>query len=217
MYETYSTDTSLDLQPGRVRCVVHTPRALGDTAPAVLFVHGFLVDGGVWGEVPERLAALGYRTVVPTLPLGAHREAMRPGAGLSPTAVARLVLELAEALGLADVTLVGNDTGGAICQLAVGLDQTRIGRLVLTNCDAFEVFPPRPFDLLFRAGRHPRAFGVALQATRLGPVPDGPARLRTADPAPAHGRGDEVLGRALLHRRGRTTRRGDLPPCLGPW
>jgi pimeloyl-ACP methyl ester carboxylesterase len=173
MYETYSTDDLLDLQPGRVRCVEHRPEGVTD-APVLLFVHGFLVDGGVWGEVPERLAALGYRSIVPTLPLGAHRTPMRPDAELSPAAVGRLVLEVAESLDLSGVTLVGNDTGGAICQLALATDRRRIDRLVLTNCDAFEVFPPRPFDLLFRAGRHPRLLGPIVQSTRVGRVRTGP-------------------------------------------
>ena len=173
MYETYSTDVLLDLEPGRVRCVEHGPEGVPD-APVLLFVHGFLVDGGVWGEVPQRLAALGYRAVVPTLPLGAHRTPMRPDAELSPAAVARLLLEVAESLDLSGITLVGNDTGGAICQLALATDRRRIARLVLTNCDAFEVFPPRPFDLLFRAGRHPWLLGPLVQAMRLGPARTGP-------------------------------------------
>src|SRR5918994_1280041 len=173
MYETYCTDDLLDLPPGRVRCVEHRPEGVTD-APVLLFVHGFLVDGGVWGEVPERLAGLGYRSIVPTLPLGAHRTPMRPDAELSPAAVGRLVLEVAESLDLSGVTLVGNDTGGAICQLALATDRRRIDRLVLTNCDAFEVFPPRPFDLLFRAGRHPRLLGPIVQSTRVGRVRTGP-------------------------------------------
>ena len=41
------------------------------------------------------------------------------------------------------MTLVGNDTGGALCQLVVTRHPERIGRLVLTNCDAYENFPPR--------------------------------------------------------------------------
>ena len=49
------------------------------------------------------------------------------------------------------MTLVGNDTGGAICQFVLDTDATRIGRLVLTNCDAFDNFPPAPFDTLFKS------------------------------------------------------------------
>lgn len=192
MYATYSDDTLVDLQAGRVRCVVRGPEGVPD-APVMVFVHGFLVDGGVWGEVPQRLAELGYRTVTPTLPLGAHTIPMRPDAELSPTSVGHMVVELIEALDLREVTLVGNDTGGALCQLALRVDPSRVARLVLTNCDAFEVFPPRPFDLLFRAGRHPGLFGAVMQATRI-------ARVRTG-----------VLGFGPLTRRRLT------PEETSPW
>ena len=45
-------------------------------------------------------------------------------------------------------------------------DPSRVGRLVLTNCDAFETFPPFPFDLLFRLARHPAPMRGLLSATR---------------------------------------------------
>jgi pimeloyl-ACP methyl ester carboxylesterase len=53
------------------------------------------------------------------------------------------------------VTLVGSDTGGGICQLAVDARSDRIGRLVLTNCDAFEQCPPFPFGAVFGLLRGP--------------------------------------------------------------
>lgn len=137
----------------------------------VVFVHGFLVDHGLWSDVPERLAAEGFHTFAPTWPLGAHPTAMRPTAPLSPREVARIVLSFLERLDLSDVVLVGNDTGGAICQFVLDEDSSRIGRLVLTNCDAFDTFPPFPFNLLFRLGRHPGATRAVMQGMR-------PARLR---------------------------------------
>ena len=141
-----------------------------DRGPAdgrvVLMVHGFLVDDTLWGELPDLLAAQGFRVVTPTWPLASHTEAMRPDADLSPRGIARLVIELMERLDLDDVTLVGNDTGGAVCQFVLDEDHARLGRLVLTNCDAFDTFPPFPFDVLFRLARHPRASLVALQTMR---------------------------------------------------
>jgi pimeloyl-ACP methyl ester carboxylesterase len=80
---------------------------------------------------------------------------MRADAELSPRGLARIVLSFLEALDLADVTLVGNDTGGAVCQLLLDEDASRIGRLVLTNCDAYDQFPPAPFAAMFRVTRHP--------------------------------------------------------------
>jgi pimeloyl-ACP methyl ester carboxylesterase len=51
---------------------------------------------------------------------------------------------------LEDVTIVGNDTGGALTQIAVAWHPERVSRLVLTNCDAFEHFPPPAFAGVFK-------------------------------------------------------------------
>lgn len=113
-------------------------REAGD-GPVLLFVHGILANGTLWREVVPRLSG-DFRCVVPDLPLGGHEVPMCPDADLSPVGVARMVADLMEALGLRDVTLVGNDTGGAICQILVAEHPGRVGRLVLTNCDAYEAF-----------------------------------------------------------------------------
>jgi pimeloyl-ACP methyl ester carboxylesterase len=114
--------------------------------PPVVFCHGLLVDGQLWTEAALRLSKAGYRCLVPTLPLGSHRIPMRPDADLSPRGVARLVADFCAALDLRDVTLTGNDTGGVIAQLMATEHGDRVGRLVLTNCDALEVFPPKGFE-----------------------------------------------------------------------
>ena len=122
----------------------------------LLFVHGIFASGFLWRDVVARLSG-GFRCVLPDLPLGGHSVPMGPEADLSPRGVARLVADFMAALGLRDVTLVGNDTGGAICQIVVAEHPERIGRLVLTNCDAYEAFFPWQFNLFF--GRAPRLFG----------------------------------------------------------
>jgi pimeloyl-ACP methyl ester carboxylesterase len=132
--------------------------------PPVLFVHGALVDGRLWDPVVERLA--GVRCVVPELPLGSHRTPMRRDADLSPTGLARLIADLMAALDLEDVTLVGNDTGGALCQLVAGRHPERLARLVLTDCDAFENFPPKAFRPLVLAARA-RLLTAMLQSMRV--------------------------------------------------
>ena len=52
--------------------------------------------------------------------------------------------------------LVGNDTGGAIAQLVAVDHPERLGALVLTNCDAFENFPPSFFKALVAAAEAAR-------------------------------------------------------------
>src|SRR4051794_18588031 len=112
--------------------------------PTLVFVHGALVDGRLWDPVVERLRP-DFRCVVPELPLGSHTVALDPAADLSPHGLADLIAGFIEAAGLEDVTLVGNDTGGALCQFVVVRHPERIARLVLTPCDAFEDFPPKAF------------------------------------------------------------------------
>jgi pimeloyl-ACP methyl ester carboxylesterase len=186
---TDRTDADLahvDLPQGTVDYRVAGPAA--SPRPPVVFVHGLLVDARLWEPVAARLAADGIRSYAPTLPLGSHRRPMNPEADLSPAGVARLVLDFITTLGLSDVTLVGNDTGGAICQLMLAGDTSRIGALVLTNCDAFEAFPPRPLAPLFAALRHPGMVAglvpaLRLKALRHGPLAFGMLTRQRLDPA----------------------------------
>jgi pimeloyl-ACP methyl ester carboxylesterase len=135
------------------------------TGPTLVFIHGALVNHRLWEPVIERLAGRA-RCVAPDLPLGSHQIALRPDADLSPTGLARLIADFLGALDLQDVTLVGNDTGGALCQLVVTRHPERIGRLVLTNCDAFENFPPKAFRPLIWAARA-RLLTALIQTMRL--------------------------------------------------
>lgn len=135
--------------------------------PPVFFVHGVLVDGEIWREVAERLGRLGYRCIVPTPPLGSHTIPVCDTAALSLEGVARIVNDAIDALDLAGVTLVGSDTGGGICQLAVDARSDRIGRLVLTNCDAFDQCPPFPFSAVFALLRGPITIKAMMEPMRL--------------------------------------------------
>src|SRR5438034_11121983 len=112
------------------------------TGPTLIFLHGLLANRLLWGRVIPRLVSH-FRCIAPDLPLGAHSHPLHPDANLSPLGVAQLVADFLEALDLHEVTLIGNDTGGAICQLVIAHHPERSTRLVLTNCDAFEhFFPP---------------------------------------------------------------------------
>ena len=136
--------------------------------PPVFFVHGVLVDGELWRQVAEKLGHLGYRCIVPTLPLGSHTIPVNDAGVLSLQGVAGLVNDAIEALDLSEVTLVGSDTGGGICQLAVDASSDRIGRLVLTNCDAFDQCPPFPFNAVFSVLRGPISIKAMMEPMRLG-------------------------------------------------
>jgi pimeloyl-ACP methyl ester carboxylesterase len=136
--------------------------------PPLVFIHGALVNGRLWEPVVDRLAAHA-RCIVPDMPLGSHRTPMRRDADLTPTGLARLIADLIAGLDLDEVTLVGNDTGGALCQLVAARHPERLARLVLTDCDAFENFPPKAFRGLVLAARA-RLLTLGLQPVRLRPV-----------------------------------------------
>ncbi len=144
----------------RYRDTVPTHPGAND-APVLVFIHGFMVDGLLWRKVSQQ-ASSWARCVCPDLPLGSHSIAMDDDADLSPRAIAALIAEFLEALDLRDVTVIGNDTGGAITQVLVTTQPERIGRLVLTSCDAFENFPPKLFRPLMKAARGPRSVKALL-------------------------------------------------------
>src|SRR5581483_6880348 len=83
-----------------------------------------------------------FRCLALDLPLGAHEIPLHENIDLSPTGVAQLIAGFLAALDLHEVTLVGNDTGAALCQLVIARHPEPISRLVLSNCDAFEQFFP---------------------------------------------------------------------------
>jgi pimeloyl-ACP methyl ester carboxylesterase len=140
----------------------------GGTGPVLVLLHGLLMDATLWEAV---IADLGgdFRCIAPTLPFGAHRLPVHDGGALSLAGIARLVAELLDRLDLGDVTLVGNDTGGAVVQLLAAERAPRIGRIVLASCDAFDNFPPGlTGKALFMTGKLPPAlFGLFMQQMRL--------------------------------------------------
>ncbi|MEV5605822.1 alpha/beta hydrolase [Streptomyces sp. NPDC052299] len=134
----------------------------GGEGPVVVLLHGVAMDGSLWRNVVEPLRA-DFRCVVPTLPLGGHRRPMRPDADLSVAGVARMVAEFLDRLDLCDVTLVMSDWGGAQALVAEGRDD-RIGRLVITSCEAFDNFPPGvPGRNLYASAKLPGGINLAFR------------------------------------------------------
>jgi pimeloyl-ACP methyl ester carboxylesterase len=164
---------SIDLPHGTVRYRVAGPE--NAAAPPVVFVHGFLVSSTLWTETADALAADGVRSYAADWPLGSHVVALGADADQSPRGIARQIIAFMQALELDDVTLVGNDTGGAICQFLLDIDASRVGRVVLTNCDAFTNFPPAPFGQLFKAFRSPRTVRALMAPMRAAAVRHSPA------------------------------------------
>lgn len=147
----------------------------GGEGPVIVLLHGLLMDASLWDGVVADLS-VDHRCVVPTLPLGAHRRPMRAGADLSLPGIARLAAEFLDRLDLGDVTLVGNNTGGALVQLLICQDAARIDRIVLASCDAFDNFPPglTGKTLVLTGKLSPALFGLFMQQMRLRPLRRSP-------------------------------------------
>jgi pimeloyl-ACP methyl ester carboxylesterase len=148
----------------------------GGDGPVLVLLHGLLMDASLWDGVVAELRDE-FRCVIPVLPMGGHTRPAPADADLSLRGNARLVAQLLEQLDLRDVTVAGNDTGGAVAQLLAAdheqLDpDSRIGRLVLVSCDAFDNFPPGlTGKTLFLTGKLPPAlFGAFMQQLKLKPM-----------------------------------------------
>ncbi len=165
---------TIDLPHGKLRYRAAGPE--DSKRPPVVFIHGFLVSNTLWSKTADALAEVGIRSYAPDLPLGSHSLPLDDSADQTPRGVARRVLAFIEAMGLDDVTIVGNDSGGAISQFLIDTDSSRVGRLVLTNCDAFDEFPPAPFDTIFKSFKRPgpiRALMAPMRSTKIRHSPAG--------------------------------------------
>jgi pimeloyl-ACP methyl ester carboxylesterase len=112
--------------------------------PALVFFAGALANGDLWRDVVAPLEDR-YRCVTVDLPLGAHPWPLLSGADRSATSLARLLLDCLELLGVTDATVVANDTAGGLLLLSLATGHPalgRVGRLVLTNCESYDQFPP---------------------------------------------------------------------------
>lgn len=154
----------IELPAGRIRY-----REAGSGPRSIVFVHGYLVDGRLWDGVVDRLGGE-FRCIAADWPMGSQQIALNRDADLSPPGIAAIINSLLEALDLEDVTIVGNDSGGAISQVLVTRHPERIGRLVLTNCDTHENFPPGMFKAMPPLAKLPGAMQIMALPFRIGAV-----------------------------------------------
>jgi len=137
----------------------------GGDGPVVVLLGGLVMPGSVWDPVTEDLRT-DHRLIVPTMPLGGHRIAMKPDADLSLAGFAQIVAELLEGLGLDDVTLVQNDHAAAL--VLAGNDPARVARLVISSCEAFDNYPPGlPGKNIRLTAFAPGGLFLAMQAMRM--------------------------------------------------
>lgn len=158
--------------------------------PALVFFAGAFANGDLWRDV---VAALDdrYRCITIDLPLGAHPWPLVPGADRSANSLARLLLDCLELLDVHDATVVANDTAGGLLLLSLASGHPaleRVGRLVLTNCENYDQFPP---DKLKKAAALCRTLpGLARSLIRLQ-LRSPAARRRLTATVAASGLDDE--------------------------
>ncbi|QFY06861.1 alpha/beta fold hydrolase [Nonomuraea phyllanthi] len=109
--------------------------------PVSLFVHGVGTSSYLWRHVIDAFRGE-RRCVAIDLPL---HGGSAPRDDLSIPAMAEAVEELCDGLGLAEVDLVANDTGGAVAQVFAVRHRERLRTLTLTNCDVHTNTPPEAF------------------------------------------------------------------------
>ena len=149
--------TKVDLKHG----VIHY--SYGGTGRTIVLLHGLFLSGAIWDRVirefPENV-----NIIVPEFPFGSHKEPMNESADLSPVGAAKLLADFLQALNLDDVTLVGMDFGAVVAKVATARFGSRIERLVITNCDALEVFPAKGFEYFAWLPRIPAAMFLLAQS-----------------------------------------------------
>lgn len=148
--------------------------------PAVVFVHGLATSGVLWRNVIDRLSATS-RCIAIDLPAHGGSQARKDA---SVSGMADAVAELCDGLGLGQVDLVGNDTGGAIAQIFAARHPERLRSLTLTNCDTEGNFPPPGFAPILETARRGELAPV-LVAIAGDPAqwPAGPLAVGYQDPA----------------------------------
>jgi len=188
------------------------------TGPTVLYVHGVYVTGALWNDVVTELGE-GFRCIVPTWPLGAH-STPTDGAELGAEAASRRIVHFMEALDLTDVTVVANDTGGGLVLASLGdptLDTSRMGRLVLTNCDSYEHFPPASFAQIVKLCRLSSVVGGAILRLLASGLGQSFFLKQVCHKPPTKDRQREVFGAfatSAAARRDAVTLTASLDPAL---
>ncbi|HEU5389867.1 MAG TPA: alpha/beta hydrolase [Streptosporangiaceae bacterium] len=125
----------------------------GGPGRPVLLVHGVGSSSYLWRNVIAELDGE-RRCVSFDLPLHGHTPAA-PDQDFTLNGLARFIADGCDALGLADIDVVANDTGGAVTQVFAASHADRLHTLTLTNCEAHDNIPPKvllPVVLLARLG-----------------------------------------------------------------
>ena len=113
----------------------------------MLFIHGAFSSGKTWRKVIPALSE-DFHCIVPEWPFGGHKIPISQKLDFSPTGIADLIANFLQKLGLQNVIIIANDTGGAYAQIFTAKYGESVSHLILSNCEGFEIFPPKKFQSL---------------------------------------------------------------------
>ncbi len=113
------------------------------SGPVALFVHGVLLNGWFWRHQLAGLSDV-RRCIAPDL-LAHGRTEVGANQEVSVTANARMLREFLDELKIDQVDLIGNDSGGGVCQIFAAMFPERVRSITLTNCDTHDNWPPEAF------------------------------------------------------------------------
>jgi pimeloyl-ACP methyl ester carboxylesterase len=120
----------------------------------ILFLHGTLSNADTWRKIIPTLSEK-YRCIAIDLPIGGHSIALNKSVNLTPTGIAKLIKQFLEFLNIDKAIIVSNDTGGAYAQIFASLYPENVEKLVFSNCEVLNVFPPTKFKYLVKAVKLP--------------------------------------------------------------
>jgi pimeloyl-ACP methyl ester carboxylesterase len=140
------------------RAILRVSTSYGDigytqqgSGPAALFIHGVFLNGYLWRHVIDQVSDIRRCIAVDLMAHGASP--VSENQDLSFRAQAEMLDAFCTALGLQQVDLVANDSGGGIAQIFAARHPARIRSLTLTNCDTHDNYPPRAFEPVRAAAR----------------------------------------------------------------
>jgi len=181
--QTALTVRSIETPSGRISY------AEAGSGPVALFVHGVIMNKHLWRQ---QLAGLSDIRRCIAVDLLAHGDTeIDPKQDVTVTANANMLREVLDALKIAKVDVVGNDSGGGISQIFAALNPDLVRTLTLTNCDTHDNWPPeafKPFVEMTIAGGLSATLNAMLadksiyrSPSALGPAYEHPERVTDED------------------------------------
>ena len=120
----------------------------------LLFIHGTLSNSNTWRKIIPELSKK-YRCIAVDLPIGGHAIPVNNTMNLSPIGIAVIIKDFLQHLNIEKLIIVSNDTGGAYSQVFASHYPEYIDKLIFSNCEVLDVFPPSKFKYLIQAVKIP--------------------------------------------------------------